>query len=244
MEHQTGCLICGGDLIYADHATIATCCYCGGMEPTNMCCVNDHFVCDSCHNGSANDLTERYCCATDSIHPLAMALTLMRNPAFKMHGPEHHFLVPAVLLAASLNVAGVDREVAAEKIREARRRAGDVKGGFCGFLGACGACIGAGIFVSIITGATPLSDRERRLATMITAQCLTTSADNGGPRCCKREVVWAIRTAVEFTRREFGILLPDEPLPPCSFSSLNRECIRERCRFYGMDAVDGTTLTM
>jgi hypothetical protein len=32
-----------------------------------------------------------------------MALNLMKNPQIKMHGPEHHFLVPAVLLAAYYN---------------------------------------------------------------------------------------------------------------------------------------------
>ncbi|MGR4064590.1 MAG: DUF5714 domain-containing protein, partial [Vulcanimicrobiaceae bacterium] len=31
---------------------------------------------------------------------LRMAITLMQNPVVNMHGPEHHFLVPAVLLAA------------------------------------------------------------------------------------------------------------------------------------------------
>ncbi len=33
---------------------------------------------------------------------MALAIRLMRLPAVKMHGPEHHFLVPAVLLAAYL----------------------------------------------------------------------------------------------------------------------------------------------
>jgi len=234
MEHHTGCLICGNELTYSEQSTTATCYYCGVTETTNTRCSSEHFICDTCHNGSTNDLTERYCCNTDSIYPVAMALTLMRNPAFKMHGPEHHFLVPAVLLAASLNQAGIDKDVAAEKIKQARQRAKDVKGGFCGFLGACGAGIGAGIFVSIMTGATPLADKERRLANMMTAECLQVIAENGGPRCCKREVLWAIRTAVEFAQREFGIILPNEPLPPCSFSNTNKECIRERCRFYGV----------
>ena len=32
-----------------------------------------------------------------------MALTLMKSPSLKMHGPEHHFLIPAVLLCALYN---------------------------------------------------------------------------------------------------------------------------------------------
>jgi hypothetical protein len=49
---------------------------------------------------SANDFIEKYCIVSDESDPLAMALTLMRNPALTMHGPEHHFLVSAVLITA------------------------------------------------------------------------------------------------------------------------------------------------
>lgn len=150
-----------------------------------------------------------------------------------MHGPEHHFLVPAVLLAAFYTVTGTANYDYAEKIQEARNRAEDVKGGFCGFQGACGAAIGAGIFMSIVTGATPLSDRERALSNRITAECLRAMAENGGARCCKRESLLAIITSVEFVRREFGVVMPVDFLPPCSFTAGNRECIRERCGFYG-----------
>ena len=86
--------------------------------------------------------------------------------------------------------------------------------------------------MSLVTGATPLSDTERKLSNMITAECLRVIAENGGPRCCKRESFWAIITAVEFVQREFGVVLPIELPPPCPFTSLNSECIRERCRFY------------
>jgi hypothetical protein len=233
MEYLTGCLICGGELIYSEHSTIENCCYCGVTEATNVGCSNGHFVCDACHNNSANDLIERYCGNSDSTSPLAMALALMRNPALKMHGPEHHFLVPAVLLASYFNQTGITQDIVVDKIRMARQRAEDVKGGFCGLQGACGAAIGAGIFVSVMTGATPLADRERRLSNLMTAECLKVIAENGGPRCCKREVLWTLKTAIEFAQREFGIILPVEALPPCSFSNLNKECIRERCRFNG-----------
>lgn len=231
MEHSSGCLICGSNLVYSERAEDVTCSYCGATETSTARCSRRHYVCDRCHNGSANDLIERFCCATRSCSPLAMAQLLMRNPLLKMHGPEHHFLVPAVLLAACYNRTGAPRQLVTEKIGLARQRAGDVKGGFCGMLGACGAAIGAGIFVSVMSGATPLADRERRLANAMTAHCLGVIAEHTGPRCCKREVFWALIAAREFIAGELGVDLPEEPLPVCTFSSLNRECLRERCSF-------------
>ena len=232
MEFSTGCLVCGNTLLYSAHPTAETCCYCGDTKETGTRCKNGHFICDACHHGTANDLIERSCCNSNSTSPLSLALPLMKNPLLKMHGPEHHFLVAAVLLAAFHNLTNVERSTATERIREARRRAEDVKGGFCGFHGACGAAIGTGIFVSLITGATPLSDGERKLSNMITAESLRVIAENAGPRCCKRESFWAIITAVEFVHREFGVHIPMEIPAPCPFSALNRECLGERCSFF------------
>lgn len=232
MEYETGCLVCGDDVLYSEITETLTCYYCGVRKETNASCRMGHFVCDACHNAGANDLIERYCSNADGVSPIALAMTLMKNPAVKMHGPEHHFLVPAVLLAAFHAATNAEKGSVAEKVREARNRAEDVKGGFCGFQGACGAAIGAGIFMSIVSGATPLSDRERKLSNMITAECLLAIAENGGARCCKRESLRAIITAVEFVRRESGISLPVDPVPPCDFTGRNKECLRERCGFY------------
>ncbi len=56
-----------------------------------------------------------------------MALNLMRSPQVKMHGPEHHFLVPAVRLAAYFNVKK-DHEQKVVKIKEAGARSSKVLG--------------------------------------------------------------------------------------------------------------------
>jgi len=235
MEYSTGCLICGNALLYSACPTTETCFYCGTTKETNTLCESGHFICDACHNGTANDLIERYCCTTGSTSPLLLASKLMGNPLLKMHGPEHHFLVPAVLLAAFHNLTGAERYIATERIQEARKRAEQVKGGFCGFHGACGAAIGTGIFMSLITGATPLSDTERKQSNMITAESLRVIAEKGGPRCCKRESFWTIITAIEFLQREFMVALPVDLPPPCPFSDANRECLGERCAFFGRE---------
>ena len=145
----------------------------------------------------ANDFIEQYCAVTDEADPLAMALTLMRNPSLKMHGPEHHFLVSAVLITAWC-IERENRDRTPLLLAEARFRAEDTRGDFCGKHGGCGAAMGAGIAYSIITGSSPLSAQEWRLANLMAATCLTAVAETGGPRCCKRDAFLSIMTAVEF----------------------------------------------
>jgi len=161
-----------------------------------------------------------------------MALTLMRNPAIRMHGPEHHFLVPAVLLSAYYNQKKSAGEKT-EKIKEAEKRAKNILGGFCGYYGDCGAAVGTGIFISLITKATPLSEREWKLCNTMTAKSLLSIANMGGPRCCKRNTILAIIEAVSFLRENFDIeSINVSENVKCEFNSLNKECIKDRCPFY------------
>jgi hypothetical protein len=238
MNHKTGCLICGKELSYSETLKPVLCFLCKAVHETNTTCVDQHYVCDACHSGSANDLIERYCINTISTDPIALATLLMREPVIKMHGPEHHFLVPAVLLAAYFNQKHTSIGEKAESIQTARKRAEDIKGGFCGFHGACGAAIGTGIFVSVISKSTPLSGVEWRLSNLMTAESLSKIAENPGPRCCKRGSFIAVIRAVEFLDREFGFEIPIDQQPVCSFDSLNRECHKESCDFFQIEKAD------
>lgn len=230
MEHTTGCLVCGRDLVYLDGPRRVTCTYCGETEDAEVICPEGHFICDRCHSLSALDLIERYCERTTDTDPLAIACTLMQSPAVRMHGPEHHFLVPAVLLAAYYNHTG-EPEMKAKMLPIAKNRAEAVKGGFCGTHGTCGAAMGTGIFISLITGATPVKQKEWSLANQMTARSLMLIARHGGPRCCKRNSWLAITAAVTFLSERFGIDLPVRTTVRCSFSAINRECLGEACPF-------------
>lgn len=230
--HRAGCLVCGRDLVYLDAPEEMACSLCGERTRADVRCAAGHFVCDRCHAAGANDLIERVCIATDIAEPLAIACLLMEQPAVKMHGPEHHFLVPAALLAAYCNLTGKQEEKAAW-IRKARTRAETVPGGACGMMGACGAAIGTGIYVAIVTGSTPLAGRAWQLSNEMTARALSVIARYGGPRCCKRDSWLAIREAVAFSRENLGITLPIREDHVCTFSAINRECRKEACLFYG-----------
>jgi hypothetical protein len=87
--------------------------------------------------------------------------------------------------------------------------------------------------VSVVTGATPLSKSEWRLANLITAHSLHVIADAGGPRCCKRNSFLAISKAVRFAEEELHVRMETGPGPiACEFHDLNKECRKSACRFY------------
>jgi hypothetical protein len=227
---STGCLVCAADLVYLAASAPMACALCGARHDSAARCTAGHFVCDACHSAPAKDLIEGTCTASDERDPIALAVRLMRHPAVKMHGPEHHFLVPAVLLAAYWNARGEPGRKA-EAVQEARRRSEPVAGGFCGIQGACGAGIGAGTFVALATGATPLRGPERGLANRMTASALDVISRTDGPRCCKRDSFLAILAAARFSREYLGVDLPARG-PACEWTDVNRECLLERCPFH------------
>jgi hypothetical protein len=231
MKQKSGCLICGAELVYSDTSRELTCFYCGEKFQSNASCRNGHFVCDHCHGHSANDLIERYCTKSKAIDPLTMALELMHSPLVHIHGPEHHYLVPAVLLAAWHNQGVEPHGELAKQLAQARKRAESVPGGACGFQGVCGAAVGTGIFLSVITESTPMSTESWRMCNQMTAESLAVIAAHGGPRCCKRVSFWAILTAVEFMRKHYGANWHVEQ-PECCFSAYNKECQHNECVFY------------
>lgn len=232
MTERTGCLVCGSALVYSERAAPRRCEYCGETHETTAACERGHFVCDACHSAGANELISRACAATESKAPLSLAIALMRDPRVKMHCPEHHYLVPAVLLAAYANAAGFPAARRADLVNQARARAEQVKGGSCGFNGACGAGIGTGIFASVALGATPLSVSEWRQANLLTSESLREIALRGGPRCCKRDSFTAIERAAAFSRDEMGVRMAEEDPPRCEFHVMNRECLGAACRYF------------
>lgn len=227
MDHQSGCCICGEDLIYKNENETLTCFYCAGEFTSSVTCENGHYVCDQCHSLSANNLIEQYCLNSKSENPISLALNVMNHPAIKMHGPEHHFLVPAVLLTAYYNQKGLTQEKN-KKIVQAKNRAEKILGGFCGSHGNCGAAVGVGIFFSLIMNTTPLSGKEWQTANMMTSNALSSIAKHGGPRCCKRNSFLAIQEAMQF----FDNRNINNTKICCTFSSLNKQCKQKQCPYY------------
>lgn len=164
--------------------------------------------------------------------PLEMAETLMEHPEFSMHCPEHHYLVPAVLLTAACRIQGRPADDLVKILEEAQSRSKNVLGKFCGLYGACGAAIGIGIYASILTNTTPYSVETWSMVNLGTAESLLEMAKINGPRCCKRNTYLALQYAPAFSREHLGINLADCGTTRCRYSSRNKECKRRQCPFY------------
>ena len=224
---EKGCLICGSELVYSGTAKKMECAICHRFFMSEACCIKGHYVCDDCHTRGMDDIIG-ICMKSSSKDPLHIMEELMDQPFCHMHGPEHHVMVGASLLTAYSNAGGdIDLESALNDIFDRGRK---VPGGTCGYWGACGAGLSAGMFVAIVTGSTPMKEEPFGLAHRITSEIFRKIAEIGGPRCCKRDSYIAIGIAVRFCEEYLGVEMA-ESRARCSRYSLNQQCIGDRCPF-------------
>lgn len=222
------CLICKAPLVYLNQDEPMECAICHKREPSKTKCENGHYVCNECHM-SGLDSAVGICLSEPSKDPIAVLNRLMALPFCHMHGPEHHVLVGMALLTAYHNAGGAIDLPAA--LSEMKSRGELVPGGACGFWGACGAGISTGMFVSIVTGSTPLTQQSFGLSHKMTAQSLRAIGEVGGPRCCKRDSYLSILQAINFAEKQFGVKM-ERTRVLCDYSSQNTQCIKERCPFH------------
>ena len=171
------------------------------------------------------------CLKDTSRNPIEILERLMSQPECHMHGPEHHVLVGAALLTAYNNCLPDSAKLdMTEALAEVVERGQQVPGGACGYMGACGASISTGIFMSIITRNTPFSTDTWRLCNLCTSRALEQVALNGGPRCCKRDSYLSVLAAVDFVKEHLGVEM-EKPVVRCSRSQINEQCIGKKCPF-------------
>ena len=222
------CLICKAPLEYLETDIMMECVICHKKENSKTRCVDGHYVCNECHTSGMDEIFS-VCMNTNSNNPVEILEKMMSMEFCHMHGPEHHVMVGASLLSAYKN-AGGNVELSSA-LSEMYSRGKQVPGGVCGFWGACGAGISAGIYMSIITKSTPLAKEAWGLSNQMTARALNVIGQNGGPRCCKRDSYLAISEAVNFTKEKIGIKMELDKII-CSRSSMNNQCRKNECLFY------------
>ncbi len=221
------CLICGAPLKYLENEAQMECALCHKTENSKTVCENGHYVCSECHTQGIDTIIG-VCMSENSKNPVTILQKLMALPFCHMHGPEHHIMVGSALLTAYKNSGGeIDLHKA---LVEMQSRGKEVPGGACGFWGACGAGVSTGMFVSIITGSTPLGNESWGLSNRMTAKALEAIGKIGGPRCCKRDSYLSITEAVRFVKTHRGIEMEIGEIK-CLHSGLNNQCIGERCPF-------------
>lgn len=221
------CLICGAPLEYLEADILMECEICHKKENSKTRCVHGHYVCNECHTQGLDSIIG-VCLQETSKDPVSILEKMMDLPFCHMHGPEHHVMVGAALLTAAKN-AGADLDLR-QALAEIINRGKCVPGGSCGFWGACGAGISSGMFISILSQSTPLSNEPFALSHLMTSRSLARIGEIGGPRCCKRDSFLSILCAVDFVNEHFGIEMEKHEVI-CRYSPQNNQCIGKRCPF-------------
>lgn len=221
-----GCMVCGTELHYFSDSRQMACSYCGRIFAANGCCEQDHFVCDSCHRENGIEVIRAICSGTGERDLITLLERIRSHPAIPMHGPEHHAMIPGIILACYRNSGGDIKE---EAILTGISRGADIPGGVCGFWGACGAAIGAGIAVSTIFSATPLTPSPRQTAQAFSAKILKVISKYRGGRCCQRETWLALSETARLSAEVLSVPMAAKGSLRCSQYSKNKECIRKQC---------------
>jgi hypothetical protein len=228
MQSKENCGVCSKPLVYSTQEILKRCDFCGKEQATLIYCPEGHYICDACHSYGALEILKDVLNSTKSTDPLEILEKVMAHPAVPMHGPEHHAMVPAIIIMAVKNAGYLVPEGAVETAIE---RGSKVPGGWCGSYGVCGAAIGVGTAVSVITEATPLTGKTRAQANEATAFALSKVID-GAPRCCKRASRQAIKAAVEYLKKRMKIKLKINTKIKCQYVLRNQECIKKDCPYY------------
>ena len=202
----SGCLLCGKPLRYDLVAVPRRCAICGEEALSDAVCEDGHFVCSACHAAGLDEFFVPFLLRSAEKDPLRLLEQVMALPPVHLHGPEHHAIVPCVLLTAWHNNGGAGE--LKSMLSAALSRGRQVPGGTCGYWGVCGAAAGAGIYASVLTGSTPVNKEAWPVPLRLAARCLERLAAVGGPRCCKRTSRLCIQEAAAFTAERFGVDMP------------------------------------
>jgi MoaA/NifB/PqqE/SkfB family radical SAM enzyme/SAM-dependent methyltransferase len=224
-----GCMVCGEPINYSTEEHHVHCEYCQADLVSAAVCAAGHFVCDACHADDGLSLIERICGTTRETDMIALLRQIRAHGAIPLHGPEHHALVPGIILATYRNIDG---RIPEDTIRAGIRRGATVPGGACGFMGSCGAAMGVGIAFALILESTPLTPVARGRVQAATSKVLAEIAGMEAARCCQRECYVALRKAAELSRDLLPTTLRAEATLECEQADANEECIGTDCPLF------------
>lgn len=227
------CTICNKDKIFFDEEIleIKKCDICQEEFEADSNCENNHYVCHMCRQKDAREAIIAHCLTSEHKEPYPLVLELMELPEVAIHGPEHHLLLTAALLTAYCNEKDRQTDLS-ELLLEANERSMNVPGGACGFWGVCGAAIGSGIYMSIITESDPYAEDEWKTTGQLTAHCANAISKEGGPRCCKRDTFLSLTEATQYSNEKLDTHFDVPKQIRCEFYPNNKECKLRKCPFF------------
>ncbi|WP_455391583.1 DUF5714 domain-containing protein [[Eubacterium] cellulosolvens] len=228
-KFTSGCMVCGTELVYKQEPELLSCYYCDNEFSTSAQCINNHFVCDSCHTQDAIGIIKSVCLSSTEKDMIVLLKKIRSHEKFPMHGPEHHAMVSGIILTAYRNSGG---NISDTKIVKCIERGAKIPGGYCGFIGACGAAMGVGNAFGLILESTPLKPQQRHDILNVTSKVLCEIAKNKAARCCQRESLIALQQAAKLSEDYIGIKLQADAEFKCTQFDKNKECLEAKCPFW------------
>jgi 7,8-dihydro-6-hydroxymethylpterin dimethyltransferase len=228
-RRETGCMVCGAPITYLPREEHRRCAYCQGEFSTNSFCEKGHYVCDACHVADGLKVIGHVCATTSETDMIRLFRRIRQHPAIPVNGPEHHALVPGIILATYRNLGG---NIPVSTIESGIRRGTSVAGGYCAFMGVCGAAVGVGIAFSLILEASPLTPARRQIVQSVTQSVLSEISSLKAARCCQRDSWLALTKAVTLSRRYLPISLEANLAMNCEQRHRNKECMGTACPLY------------
>lgn len=222
------CSLCDEPIILQPGRRV--CSYCGLAEEGDHTCGQGHYTCQACRSAVPSDLVSMVCGESAEADPFGLARLILSHPVFNQMGPQYHVVPGPVLVAVLANRGKIaDKKTA---LAEAVERSQAVPELSCAKRGLCGAAVGAGVAISILTGATPLSAKERSLSLEATARALSLIAGQSVHRCCRQGVYATLEATVDFLKNELGIDILT-PSKYCPHAARTTECKQKACPYYG-----------
>jgi MoaA/NifB/PqqE/SkfB family radical SAM enzyme/SAM-dependent methyltransferase len=227
--YRSGCMICAQPLVYLSGSKMQTCYYCNQEHSVNAVCSSGHYVCDTCHAADALEVIRRVCRESSETDMLKLLSAMRSHPSFPLHGPEHHAMVPAIILTAYNNSGGtLPRQLVATAIERGML----IAGGSCAFSGVCGAAAGVGVAFSLILDANPYKATPRMQVQSAVSEVMQRLSSMDAARCCRRDCMLALQCAAAISQRYLGIVLEAKALLACDQQVENKECQGSGCPFF------------
>lgn len=223
------CMVCSSALVYTTSPHEVTCYYCGNISVQSVTCKEGHYVCDACHSKEALAVIEHICSTSKERDMLKLFAQIREHPSIPKHGPEHHAMVPAIIVTAYKNSGGKLPENA---LKTAILRGSSIMGGACGFLGICGAASGVGIGFAIVLEASPVAKKARSAAQKVTYAVLGKIAEYEAARCCHREVWTALNIASSLSETFLHVKLLAQTEVKCDQKKFNQYCYGKECPIF------------
>lgn len=228
-KHTNNCMVCEAPLVYGQESHEVECYYCKSKFQTSVTCKEGHYVCDTCHSKEALVIIEQICQNSKHTDMMALFRDIRNHPVIPKHGPEHHAMVPAIIVTCYKNLGF---KVPKNVLKTAISRGSSIIGGACGFLGMCGAASGVGIGFAVLLESTPVTSKTRSMAQKVTHKVLGEIAKYEAARCCHREVWTALVLASEISQEFLGVALQTTVQIKCDQKRYNQYCYGKGCPIF------------